>query len=98
DGETLFMRCSAWRDFAENIASSLSKGTRVVVTGDLVQRSWEQDGQKRSVVELEVESVGPDLRFATAKVERTQRTGGQSAPAASNDPWAAPPATDEPPF
>ena len=109
DGETLFMRCSLWREAAENVAESLTKGMRVIVTGRLVQRSFESNGEKRSVVEMQVDEVGPSLRYATAKVNRTQRQGGGSgggfgggapAPAggSSNDPWASAPASDEPPF
>ncbi|WP_062464935.1 single-stranded DNA-binding protein [Demequina soli] len=76
DGETLFMRCSLWREAAENVAESLTKGMRVIVTGRLVARSWEQNGEKRTVTEMQVDEVGPSLRYATAKVTRTQR-GGQ---------------------
>ncbi|WP_084128385.1 single-stranded DNA-binding protein [Demequina sp. NBRC 110055] len=76
DGDTLFMRCSLWREAAENVAESLTKGMRVIVTGRLVQRSFESNGEKRSVVELQVDEVGPSLRYATAKVNRTQRQGG----------------------
>lgn len=78
DGETLFMRCSVWREAAENVAESLTRGTRVVVQGRLVSRSWEdkETGQKRSVMEMQVDEVGPSLRYATAKVTKTQRSGG----------------------
>ncbi|WP_324653297.1 single-stranded DNA-binding protein [Georgenia sp. H159] len=77
DGETLFMRCSVWREAAENVAESLAKGNRVVVQGRLVQRSFEtREGEKRTVVEMQVDEVGPSLRYATAKVTRTQRGGG----------------------
>ena len=105
DGETLFLRCSAWREMAENIAESLSeKGTRVIVQGRLVQRSYEtREGDKRTVVELQVDEVGPSLRYATAKVARKssgQQSGqwGASArageprqhpDAAADDQWAA---------
>jgi single-strand DNA-binding protein len=76
DGDTLFMRCSVWRQYAENVAESLNRGTRVIVSGRLKQRSYEtREGEKRTVVELEVEEVGPALRYATAKVQRTQRSG-----------------------
>ena len=76
DAETLFMRCSVWRDYAENVAESLTKGARVMVQGRLVQRNWETpQGEKRSTVEMQVEEVGPVLRFATAKVQRSQRGG-----------------------
>ena len=78
DAETLFMRCSVWREAAENAAESLTRGARVVVTGRLVSRSWEdkETGQKRSVMEMQVDEVGPSLRYATAKVTKTQRGGG----------------------
>jgi len=75
DGETLFMRCSLWREAAENVAESLTKGMRVIVTGRLVSRSWEANGEKRTVNEVQVDEVGPSLRYATAKVTRTQRGG-----------------------
>ena len=77
DGETLFMRCSVWRDAAENVAESLQRGTRVIVSGRLKSRSYEtKEGEKRTVIEMEVDEVGPSLRYATAKVNRTQRGGG----------------------
>ena len=77
DGETLFMRCSVWRDAAENVAESLGRGTRVIVSGRLKSRSYEtKEGEKRTVVELEVDEVGPSLRYASAKVTKTQRGGG----------------------
>jgi single-strand DNA-binding protein len=77
DGETLFMRCSVWRDAAENVAESLQRGARVIVSGRLVSRSYEtKEGEKRTVVEMQVDEVGPSLRYATAKVNRTQRSGG----------------------
>lgn len=77
DGETLFMRCSVWREAAENVAESLSRGSRVLVTGRLKSRSFEtKEGEKRTVVELDVDEVGPSLRYATAKVNKTQRSGG----------------------
>ena len=78
DGETLFMRCSVWRDAAENVAESLQRGTRVLVSGRLKSRSYEtKEGEKRTVIEMDVEEVGPSLRYATTKVNRTQRgTGG----------------------
>lgn len=78
DAETLFMRCSVWREAAENAAESLVRGARVVVTGRLVSRSWEdkETGQKRTVMEMQVDEVGPSLRYATAKVTKTQRGGG----------------------
>lgn len=77
DGETLFMRCSVWRDAAENVAESLTRGSRVIVSGRLKSRSFEtKEGEKRTVVELDVDEVGPSLRYATAKVAKTQRGGG----------------------
>ena len=77
DGETLFMRCSVWRDAAENVAESLQRGTRVLVTGRLRSRTYDtKEGEKRTVVELDVDEVGPSLRYATAKVAKTSRGGG----------------------
>ena len=77
DGDTLFMRCSIWREAAENVAESLTKGTRVIASGRLVQRSYEtREGEKRTVVELQVDEIGASLRYATAKVTRSQRSGG----------------------
>jgi single-strand DNA-binding protein len=110
DGEPFYVSCNVWRQYAENVAESLTKGMRVIVQGRLKQRSYEtREGEKRTVVELEVDEVGPVLRYATAKVNRVQRGGGeygggggggfgggQSAPA--DDPWASSPANDEPPF
>lgn len=113
DGDALFLRCSIWRQPAENVTESLARGSRVIVTGRLRQRSYEtKEGEKRTVVELEVDEIGPSLRYATAKVNKVARndagsgggfggrSGGASAP--TDDPWAsAPPAGgygDEPPF
>jgi len=77
DGETLFMRCSVWRDAAENVAESLQRGTRVLVSGRLRSRTYDtKEGEKRTVVEMEVDEVGPSLRYATAKVAKTSRGGG----------------------
>ncbi|WP_261555174.1 single-stranded DNA-binding protein, partial [Frankia tisae] len=77
DGEALFLRCSIWRQAAEHVAESLQKGARVIVTGRLKQRSFEtREGEKRTVIELEVDEVGPSLRYATAKVVRAARGGG----------------------
>ncbi|MHA4819348.1 single-stranded DNA-binding protein [Streptomyces aculeolatus] len=111
DGDTLFLRCSAWRSLAENIAESLTRGTAVIVTGRLRQRSYEtQQGEKRTVVELEADNVGPSLARATAAVTKTtgdrqqgqqntrQQSGGwgqQQAP--QDDPWGQQPRSD-PPF
>lgn len=107
DGEPTYLRCSVWRQYAENVAESLTKGTRVIVSGKLKQRSYEtREGEKRTVMEVEVEDVGPALRYATAKINRVQRseggfsTGGAGSEPA-DDPWAtgAPAANfDEPPF
>ncbi|MFC6715668.1 single-stranded DNA-binding protein [Branchiibius cervicis] len=99
DGETLFMRCSVWREAAENVAESLVRGSRVIVSGRLKSRSFEtKEGEKRTVMELEVDEVGPSLRYATAKVNKTQRGGGggggwntgagNSGASDNNDPWA----------
>jgi single-strand DNA-binding protein len=77
DGEALFMRCNIWREAAENVAESLSRGSRVIVTGRLKQRSYEtREGEKRTVVEVEVEEIGPSLKYATAKVNKASRGGG----------------------
>ena len=77
DGDALFMRCSIWREAAENVAESLTRGARVVVQGRLKQRSYEtKEGEKRTVVELEVDEIGPSLRYATAKVNKASRSGG----------------------
>ncbi len=98
DGESLFLQCQIWRQAAENVAESLTKGMRVILSGRLKQRSYEtKEGEKRTVFEVEVDEVGPSLRNATAKVTKTQRAGGTSggfsAPAAADslneDPWAA---------
>jgi single-strand DNA-binding protein len=78
DSETLFMRCSAWRQLAENIAESLDKGTAVVVIGRLHQRSFEKDGQKRTVIELEADNVAPSLQRATAQVTKVNAQGGNN--------------------
>ena len=109
DGDTLFMRCSAWRELAENIAETFpDKGARVIVQGRLVQRSYEtREGEKRTVVELQVDEIGPSLKYASAKVTRAQRSGNGGgfaggAPSGQGDPWASSaPAggfSDEPPF
>ncbi len=101
DGESLFLQCQIWRQAAENVAESLTKGMRVILSGRLKQRSYEtKEGEKRTVFEVEVDEVGPSLRSATAKVTRTQRAAGGASsssfgsPAAStetfsDDPWAA---------
>jgi single-strand DNA-binding protein len=93
DGETSFFRCTAWRTLAENLAE-LAKGTRVLVQGRLTQRSWETpEGDKRSVVEVQVEEAGPSLRWATAKVERTSARAAAAAGASKGGQF-----TDEPSF
>lgn len=77
DGEALFLTCSAWRDMAENVAESLTRGSRVIVSGRLKSRSYEtKEGEKRTVMELDVDEIGPSLRYATAKVAKTSRGGG----------------------
>ena len=111
DGDPCFLRCTVWRETAEHVAESLDKGTEVVVVGKLRTRTWEtKAGEKRSVIECDVEAIGPSLRWGVAKVIRAQRHGA-SAPATS-DPWSvsvegpANPGTqrgaqrpdDEPPF
>ena len=78
DQETLFLRCSVWREAAENVAESLTKGTRVIVQGRLKARSYEtKEGERRTSHELEVDEIGPSMRYATAKVNRNSRGGGQ---------------------
>lgn len=84
DGETLFLRASVWREAAENVAESLTKGMRVIASGVLKQRSYEKDGEKRTVIEFEVDEIGPSLKYANAKVNRTQRKEGGSAPSGGN--------------
>ena len=77
DGEALFLRCNIWREAAENVAESLTRGSRVIVTGRLKQRSFEtREGEKRTVFEVEVEEIGPSLKYATAKVNKANRSGG----------------------
>jgi len=95
DGDALFLSCAVWRQAAENVAESLQKGMRVVVQGRLKQRQYEtREGEKRTVVELDVDEVGPSLKYATAKVTRTTRSGGGGGYSggggggASEDPWA----------
>jgi len=101
DGEALFLTCNIWRQAAENVAESLQKGARVIVTGRLRQRTYEtREGEKRTVFELEVDEIGPSLRYATAKVQRMSRSsgggGGYGAGGAGgnggggfDDPWAS---------
>ena len=105
DGEALFLRCNIWRQPAENVAESLTRGSRVIVSGRLKQRSFEtKEGEKRTVIELEVDEIGPSLRYATAKINRAQRSdggggggygsSGGSRPSApvNDDPWGSAPA------
>ncbi len=94
DGEALFLRASVWREFAEHVAGSLTKGSRVIATGRLKQRSYEtKEGEKRTSIELEIDEIGPSLRYATAQVSRAQSSGGGGgrggAPAVADEPWAA---------
>lgn len=100
DGDALFMRCALWRQPAENLAESgLERGARVIVTGRLKQRSFEKDGQKRSVIELDVDEIGPSLRYATATVKKAERGSEKPAGQRSDDPFStAPAADDEAPF
>jgi single-strand DNA-binding protein len=115
DGEALFLRASVWRDFAEHVANSLTKGSRVIASGRLRQRSYEtKEGEKRTSIELEVDEIGPSLRYATASVTRVagSRNGGAvvaddqwaapQAGGATQDPWATPgvdaPPSDDVPF
>lgn len=87
--EALFLRCSCWRQMAENVSESLTRGQRVVVQGRLRQRSFEdRNGEKRSVMELEVDDIGPSLRWATAEVRKVDRSGPAAPPA--DDPWSRP--------
>jgi len=91
DGEALFLRASVWREFAEHVAGSLTKGSRVVATGRLKQRSYEtREGEKRTTIELEIDEIGPSLRYATAQVTRasSSREGGRGQ-FGNDEPWAA---------
>lgn len=109
DGDTSFFNCSAWRDLGENIAASITKGTRVVVTGSVRSRDWEdRDGNKRTSIEIDVDECSPSLRWAQARIERTERSsgGGGSSGGGSGGGSAAAPAArpsdpvygDEEPF
>jgi single-strand DNA-binding protein len=94
DGEALFLSCSVWRQAAENVAESLQRGMRVVIQGRLKARSYEtREGEKRTVFEIDVDEVGPSLRYATAKVTKTTRSGGNqgggSGSWGGDDPWAS---------
>ena len=99
DGDPLFLRCTIWRDPAENIAESLQKGQRVIVTGVLKQRQFEtREGEKRSSYEIEAEEVGPSLRYATAKVSRSNRGGSQSGGGGYSNSSYSNSSQDEAPF
>ena len=95
DGSALFMRCQQWREPAENVAESLAKGMRVIVVGRLTQNNWTtKEGDKRSMIELQVDEVGPALRYATAKVTRASRgEGGGSSGQGGGDAWGSAPAS-----
>jgi single-strand DNA-binding protein len=93
DGEALFLRASVWREFAEHVANSLTKGSRVIASGRLRQRSYEtKEGEKRTSIELEVDEIGPSLRYATAAITRvpSNRGAAAAAPAAGDEQWSAP--------
>ena len=95
DGESLFLTCNVWRQAAENAAESLQRGMRVIVQGRLKQRSYEtKEGEKRTVFEVEVDEVGPSLRNATAKVTKTQRSGGGFGSQGGSGGFGGPPADD----
>lgn len=103
DGDTMFLNCSVWRQAAENVSETLTKGMRVIVQGRLKSRSYDdRDGNKRTVFEVEVDEVGPSLRYATAVVTRVATGGGKPAPRQPagrpqpTNPWAT--STDEPSF
>lgn len=92
DGEALFLRASVWRDFAEHVAGSLTKGARVIVTGRLKQRSYEtKEGEKRTSFEIEVDEIGPSLRYATASVTRASSGDSNARGQVADEPWAASP-------
>jgi single-strand DNA-binding protein len=102
DGDALFLRASVWREFAEHVAGSLTKGSRVIASGRLKQRSYEtKEGEKRTSMELEIDEIGPSLRYATASLTRAQSSkpgaGGPASAGRGNDePWAAtPPASQD---
>ena len=100
DQEALFLRCNIWRQAAENVAESLVRGARVIVSGRLNQRSFEtREGEKRTVVELDVDEIGPSLKYATAKLAKVTRTGADTT-GGSDDAWDRAPASsgEEPPF
>lgn len=103
DGDPLFLRCNIWRQAAENVGESLTRGARVIVQGRLRQRSYDtKEGEKRTVIELEVDEIGPSLRYATAKVNKVERSGGEGSGGgrggqAKDDPWGSG-TSNEPPF
>ena len=91
DGDALFLRASCWREFAENVAGSLSKGSRVVASGRLKQRSYEtKEGEKRTAIELEVDEIGPSLRYASAQVTKTMAGAPRPSDPPTDDVWAVP--------
>ena len=104
DGDALFLRCTLWRQPAENVAETLTKGARVIVTGRLKQRSYDtREGEKRTVIEVDVEEIGPSLRYATARVTRAGKTTTTPAPTGGGehggDPWTGGGGgEDQPPF
>lgn len=107
DGPASFVRCTAWRQVAENAAESLSKGTRVIVTGQMAQREWEdpKTGERKQAWDVTVDEVGPSLRYVTATLRKVDRQAGgdgfgsyQQAKADLDDPWASPQQSDESPF
>ena len=90
DGEALFLRASVWREFAEHVAGSLTKGSRVIAQGRLKQRSYEtKEGEKRTSFELEIDEIGPSLRYATASLTRAQSSGPRGGGQVTEEPWAA---------
>ena len=98
DGDALFMRCNIWRAEAENVAESLRKGHRVIVSGRLRQRQYEKDGQKRTVMELEVDEIGPSLKWARVVVTKQTKSDGSSSRSAPASSGASDAGWDEPPF
>ena len=103
DGETLFLRSSIWKEAAENVAESLTKGMRVIVSGRLKSRTYDtKEGEKRTVIEFEIDEIGPSLRYANAKVNRTQRNGNAPGQQQSNQgqqqqPWGGQQQQSQPP-
>jgi single-strand DNA-binding protein len=107
DGEALFLRCTIWREPAEHAAETLAKGSRVIVAGRLTQRGYQTSaGEQRTVVELQVEEIGPSLRYSSATINKANRDGAGSASGSGGDPWGCVPAAagsgasgdDEPAF